>query len=178
MDVAEHWLDITDIPAEGRSFTLDNQDIWLDGWKHFHMDIEPLSPMLGTFTVTFQDDGVLVRGELKGKVATHCDRCAEDAPVDIDQPFDIFETPPLRGEEALEPSLLRRTGRRLELDAGSMLWEEFVLALPVKPLCREDCKGLCLVCGENLNTGLCACPAEPIDPRLAALSGIKIAKKD
>lgn len=176
--MAEHWLDITDIPAEGRSFTLDNQDIWMDSWKQFSMDITPLAPMTGTFTVQLQDDGVLVRGTLAGKVATHCDRCAEETPVDIDQSFDIFEVPPLRGEDVLEPSLLRRVGRRLELDAGSMLWEEFVLALPIKPLCRDDCKGLCPECGENLNSGLCACPTGPTDPRLAALSGIKIAKKD
>ncbi len=178
LDVAEHWMDITDIPDEGRSFTLDDQEIWLEGWKNFAMDIRPLVPLTGTFTVTLQDDGVLMRGALRGKVLTHCDRCAEEMPLDIDQPFDIFETPPLRGEEVLEPSLLRRVGRRLELDSGSMLWEEFVLALPVKPLCREDCTGLCPECGANLNAGLCACPVEPADPRLAALRGIKIAKKD
>lgn len=176
--MAEHWLDITDIPAEGRDFTLEDQDVWAEGWKRFHMDFRPLTPMVGAFTVAPQDTGVLVRGALTGKVATHCDRCAEETPLAIDQSFDIFEELPKRGEEVLEPSLLRRVGRRLELDAGSMLWEEFVLALPVKPLCREDCKGLCPTCGANLNLGPCACASEPTDPRLAALRGIKIAKKD
>ena len=54
-----------------------------------------------------------------------------------------------------------------------MLREQFVLAVPFAPLCREDCKGLCPQCGIDLNTGTCACE-KPVDPRLAALKGLKI----
>ena len=50
--------------------------------------------------------------------------------------------------------------------------EQFYLALPMKPLCREDCKGLCPQCGTNLNTGTCECRPEWEDPRLAALKAL------
>src|SRR5205823_14521077 len=53
------------------------------------------------------------------------------------------------------------------------LREQLVLAVPFAPLCREDCKGLCPQCGVDLNSGTCACE-KPIDPRLAALKGLKL----
>ena len=54
------------------------------------------------------------------------------------------------------------------------LWEEFSLALPVKPLCRPDCRGLCPECGKNLNEGACGCSRDSGDPRLAALRQLKV----
>jgi len=98
--------------------------------------------------------------------------------VKIDQRFDLFEQVPKHGEEVLEPSLVRRRGHRLELDVNGLLWEEFVLALPVKPLCTENCKGLCPECGQDLNAGGCGCSEKQLDPRMAALRGLTIVKKD
>jgi uncharacterized protein len=54
-----------------------------------------------------------------------------------------------------------------------LLREQFYLALPMKPLCREDCKGLCPQCGTNLNTGSCECGPALEDPRLAPLKQLK-----
>jgi uncharacterized protein len=51
--------------------------------------------------------------------------------------------------------------------------EQFYLALPMKPLCSEGCKGLCAMCGTNLNKGSCDCKREWEDPRLAALKELK-----
>jgi uncharacterized protein len=59
------------------------------------------------------------------------------------------------------------------VDLEPLLREQFVLAIPFAPLCREDCKGLCAQCGINKNTESCKCEA-PIDPRLAALKGLKL----
>ena len=61
-------------------------------------------------------------------------------------------------------------------DLAGLLWEEFVLALPVRPLCKPDCKGLCPDCGKNLNEGSCSCVRDEGDPRLAALRGLKVKK--
>ena len=60
------------------------------------------------------------------------------------------------------------------IDLGQLMMEQFQLALPMKPLCREDCKGLCPNCGMNLNTGTCDCNVKWEDPRLAALKAIKL----
>ena len=74
----------------------------------------------------------------------------------------------------MEPGLLRRRGKVLELDGGSLLWEQYLLALPVKPLCDENCQGLCPRCGAPLRDGPCGCSEESGDPRLAVLKNLKV----
>jgi uncharacterized protein len=56
-----------------------------------------------------------------------------------------------------------------KIDLGEVVREQLYLALPMKPLCREDCKGLCPVCGANRNRETCTCQQEWVDPRMAAL---------
>ena len=68
-------------------------------------------------------------------------------------------------------------GRGIEINPAALAWEEFSLALPVKPLCRNDCKGLCPSCGSNKNTEPCSCKKEQGDVRLAALRELTIKKK-
>jgi len=60
-----------------------------------------------------------------------------------------------------------------QIDLGELMREQFYLALPMKPLCRDDCRGLCPQCGTNLNAGTCDCSPVWEDPRLAALKAIK-----
>jgi uncharacterized protein len=60
-----------------------------------------------------------------------------------------------------------------KVDLEPLFREQFVLAVPFAPLCREDCAGLCPQCGIDRNTGTCSCE-KPIDPRLAALKGLKL----
>lgn len=59
------------------------------------------------------------------------------------------------------------------IDLGEVVKEQFVLALPMKPLCTDDCQGLCPVCGVNRNRETCECKQEWVDPRLAALAELK-----
>jgi len=175
--MAGFWLDITDIPAEGREFTVDDPELWAAGLREFHMEYTPVEPLSATFRVVPRERAVQVTGSLTGRVETPCDRCAAPAGVDVRQEFDLFEEEPHAGEESVEPALLRRKGRTLELDVAALLWEEFVLALPVKPLCSEGCLGLCPDCGKDLNAGPCPCGKSDLDPRMAALRGLTIAKK-
>ena len=88
------------------------------------------------------------------------------------------------GDESVAPAEMEETtDRRLVfeqnsplLDLAAICWEELMLALPVTPLCRKDCKGLCAGCGVNLNEGMCACTEEEGDPRMAALRGLTLHK--
>lgn len=57
-----------------------------------------------------------------------------------------------------------------KIDLGEVVREQLYLALPMKPLCQEDCKGLCPVCGVNRNRETCTCQQEWVDPRMAALA--------
>jgi uncharacterized protein len=58
------------------------------------------------------------------------------------------------------------------IDLADLLREQFYLALPMKPLCRQDCRGLCPQCGTNLNTDTCQCQVRWEDPRLAGLKAL------
>ena len=59
------------------------------------------------------------------------------------------------------------------IDLGQLMREQVYLSLPMKPLCRDDCRGLCPVCGTNLNLSVCHCAREWDDPRFAALKALK-----
>jgi uncharacterized protein len=59
------------------------------------------------------------------------------------------------------------------IDLADVIREQLYLALPMKPLCREDCLGLCPVCGQNRNTTPCTCKTEWVDPRMDALRNLK-----
>jgi uncharacterized protein len=118
---------------------------------------------------------------LVGTVATElelpCSRCLELLRLPIAAPFDLRYLPASEastdverevGREDLETSYYRND----EIDLNELLREQFYLALPMKPLCRDDCRGLCTQCGTNLNTGTCDCAPVWEDPRLAALKGL------
>ncbi|EFL52907.1 protein of unknown function DUF177 [Solidesulfovibrio fructosivorans JJ]] len=175
--MSELWLDITDIPATGREFSFSDQAIWTGPIAEFdlpHRLDAPGTGLAATFSVLPQTRGALVRGRLSGKVVSPCDRCAEDTMLDIAIDFEQFEELPAEGEESLEPGLVRRRGKVLELDVASLLWEQFLLAMPVKPLCDENCPGLCPRCGASLKDGPCSCSTEEGDPRLAVLRQLKV----
>ena len=73
-------------------------------------------------------------------------------------------------EDDLDTSVYRDD----QIDVNEVLREQFYLALPMKPLCREACAGLCPQCGTNRNSGTCSCETQSGDPRLAPLRGLKV----
>ena len=175
--MSELWLDITDLPASGREFSFCDQSLWTGPIAEYnlpHRIGEADAGLEASFSVTPQGRGMLIRGRLSGRVITPCDRCAEDTTIEIANDFDLFEEAPLEEQESLEPGLLRRRGKVLELDVAGLLWEQFLLALPIKPLCDENCPGLCPHCGKPLRDGPCGCVPEDGDPRLAVLKNLKV----
>ncbi|MHC1712073.1 MAG: DUF177 domain-containing protein [Solidesulfovibrio sp.] len=173
----ELWLDITDLPASGREFSFSDQTIWTGPIAEFklpHRLADADAGFSATLSVTPQGRGMLVAGHIGGTVITPCDRCAEDTFLVVDSDFELYEELPIEGEQSLEPTLLRRRGKILELDAATLLWEQLLLALPVKPLCDEACPGLCPQCGKALREGPCGCAVEEGDTRLAVLKNLKV----
>ena len=94
-----------------------------------------------------------------------CDRCATDLQSKITIPVEHILVATLNNSE--DGSFILVENMRLDLD--ELVTEDIFLELPSKQLCKEDCKGLCTFCGQNLNEGQCSCK-KPIDPRLEALS--------
>lgn len=176
------WIPLLDIPAEGADYEVDEQAVWQVPLDEFSLPYRIVEPLKGKVFLLPQEDGCLVRGRITGTVAMPCTRCAEDALVVLDQRFESYEAFPGAGDEegddSVDEAVIRPAaeGPGVELGLSGLLWEEFLLALPVKPLCSTSCKGLCPSCGKDLNEGACSCSQEEGDPRMSALRGLKIDK--
>jgi len=113
-------------------------------------------------------------GRVQSTLALDCGRCLEDIELPVDLPFDLLYLPHAQnagdGEVEVEDDDMTTAYYRDEqIDLGQLVLEQFLLAIPMKPLCRESCRGLCPDCGTNLNTGTCSCVREWVDPRLEGL---------
>lgn len=118
-------------------------------------------------------------GRVRSTIALSCGRCLDDIELPVDLPFDLLYLPHeehVGGEEVEveveDDDLTTAYYRDEEIDLGQIVLEQFYLALPMKPLCRESCRGLCSECGTNLNTGTCSCVQEWPDPRLEGLRSL------
>ncbi|NLX93285.1 MAG: DUF177 domain-containing protein [Clostridiales bacterium] len=95
---------------------------------------------------------------------TQCDRCAGDIEERIEVPVEHILVASLNDENNDDFILVES----LCLELEPLITEDIFLALPSRILCKNDCKGLCPYCGQNLNNGQCSCQ-KPVDPRLEAL---------
>lgn len=174
-----HLLSLNDLPPDGKRLTVTDASLWDGNLREFHMDCRVKEPLKIELHILPVEDGYLVRGELTGGVILPCNRCAEDVHIQLDSRFEEFEDVPAGDDaDAGQPGdshILLDKGVPM-LDLAALCWEEFVLALPMNPLCREDCKGLCPQCGANLNAAACHCVRDEGDPRLAALRGLSLQK--
>lgn len=119
-------------------------------------------PLTARGVVTSLGDGVYVEANVRGAMTMTCSRClcAFDRPIDLSCEGKFTGDVPDKGnekEDEDEVEVFPLEGTFCDLD--EMIRHEIVLSLPMKPLCGEDCKGLCPVCGKNLNEGACDCDA-------------------
>lgn len=124
-----------------------------------------------------------VRGRVKTRLELECSRCLEALEIPVDSAFDLHYLPYEQnvGEaerEIAEEDLATAYYREGMLDLAELLKEQFELALPMKPLCAEACRGLCQECGANLNRTDCGHAPRWEDPRLAALKGLLTREKE
>lgn len=99
---------------------------------------------------------------------TTCDRCMTPLHRESVLPIEHILVASLNREDA--DDLILVENHQLPLD--ELVEADLILSLPMKTLCREDCRGLCPMCGKNLNEGLCGCRTESVDPRLAVLKDL------
>jgi uncharacterized protein len=121
------------------------------------------------------EDGFSFIGDITTIARLPCSRCLEPHDLPLDLHFDLLYTDapeaPGRGENRIdERSITRAHVDGARIDLGELLAEQVYLGLPLKPLCKADCHGLCPKCGTNLNMGTCGCQEERADdPRLLVL---------
>lgn len=158
----------------------------LEGERSTGFHPEGATPLHATFQKV--GSGVLLQGRFEVSVSCPCKRCLAEVALTVPVAFQLELVPEAqakRGDGEDEDEQAEQggsfdfdeaevepfDGRTIQLDP--ILREQVLLALPMDATCREDCKGLCGVCGKNLNEGPCGCRTEHVDPRLAALAEIK-----
>jgi uncharacterized protein len=121
---------------------------------------------------------IRLRGQFQGKFEIPCARCVEPVEVPLGAEFDLIFRPAEADSEAPERSITAPEteigyyqGDSLLLE--DVLREQVLLSLPVRTLCKPDCKGLCPRCGQNRNSQPCHCDEGPSDPRWEALAGLR-----
>lgn len=138
---------------------------------------EIVEPVDLAFDVVKDGRRVHLTGTVTTTLELSCGRCLEPFRMPVDASFDLRYLPrdenTGEGEREIEEDDLTTAFYGDEvIDLGQLMSEQFQLALPMKPLCGEDCRGLCPQCGTNLNTGSCACKTAWEDPRLAGLKAL------
>jgi DUF177 domain-containing protein len=121
---------------------------------------------------------IRVNGQLSSRVEACCGRCLEPVTQGVSRTFDLLYRPQgidagteERSVATSEAEISYYQGEGILLE--DVLREQVLLALPLKILCHEDCRGLCAHCGKNLNVEQCSCTVLNNDPRWAALKDLK-----
>jgi len=123
-------------------------------------------------------DDIRIVASLAGRMEVNCARCLENVELDVNRSFDLLYRP-LESEKGSDEVAISEaeteigyySGDAMELE--DVLREQVLLAVPLKTVCRPDCKGLCAHCGKNLNSGACGCEQKEADPRWNALRGLR-----
>ncbi len=106
--------------------------------------------------------------EVSCRMEYFCDRCSESFEEDFGCSFEeVFKKEDTRDQDSQNPDAIILEGTSVEID--EIVLENIIVNLPLKRLCKEDCKGLCANCGQNLNDSACGCDTRPTDPRFDIL---------
>lgn len=117
-------------------------------------------------------------GRVQTTLEMPCSRCLEPFTMPVDATFDLRYQPRTDADdtgerEVQEDDFSAAFYEDEQIDLGQLMREQFYLVAPMKPLCQDDCRGLCAQCGTNLNKGTCQCAPRWDDPRFAALKALR-----
>jgi uncharacterized protein len=168
---------LEDIPPEG--LTVEHTDTRLRP-----QDLGPqvgsvLSPPRARWQLRLLGEMVQARGEYRTRLGLVCSRCLRETPLDLAGELDLAFRPlqPVEdgeevqlGEDELEVTFYQGG----EVDLGQALIDELNPVLPMAPMCRADCPGLCPACGKHLGEGPCGCRPKQTDPRWAKLAKLEL----
>ena len=128
------------------------------------------SPITARLKIVKIGSEIMVAGEMRADATLQCSRCLKEFLSNLSVPVDVVYHPltELKGDErheiaTKELDLDFYSGE--EMDIAALLKEQILLNLPMKPLCGEFCKGICLKCGKDLNINRCTCDEQDADTR-------------
>jgi uncharacterized protein len=129
----------------------------------------------GKIKLTRTNRGILVQGDLKTRIPSECGRCLKkfEYPLTFSVEEEFFPVIDVNSGVTLEipdePGSFKIDEHHI-LNLDEAIRQNALLAIPMKPLCRKNCKGICQSCGKDLNKGACGCTADEMDPRWAKLA--------
>jgi len=140
---------------------------WKDG--HFR------SPIQFELEILRRGDRFFAQGEITTQVDAKCSRCLREFTLPLKAPFKLIIKFRSQGSivDSAEEDFLLLSPRAETFDIGERVRQLILLALPLKPLCRPDCRGLCPICGKDLNEGECNCRGKAPDSRWEKLKSLK-----
>jgi len=143
-------------------------------------NVQQVGPLKWTAAAERAGNEIRIAGSLNTNLELPCSRCLEASRIGISKPFDLFfrERDEAMFDEDEEIELNEKETRTAfftgtQVVITDILREQILLALPMKALCRVDCKGLCSHCGMYLNSGSCNCPNDDFSPHMDTLLEIK-----
>ncbi len=134
-----------------------------------------VEPVAADFVLTHKDRDLHIDGSVETILRCRCARCASEFRQEVAARFALSYLPQPVGIRENEEIELRYEDMDIgfydgvRLDVDLMVAEQIELSLPMKFVCREECRGLCYRCGRDLNEGPCGCALEEKDPRLSVL---------
>lgn len=165
-------IDLKQVTPEGNDFhlseTADEMEISAEGTKFPH-------PIEVNISAIVSGDEIICQGMIYTTLEIECSRCLDlfDFPVNAGMQFiaQMLEGPvEFEDEDNDDYEVIPKT--QMTLDISQRVKDAIILSIPLKPLCTEDCLGLCPMCGANLNEGQCDCTPDKTDERWEALKNL------
>jgi uncharacterized protein len=169
------------VPEEGKEISEDLPREWLTNIPEFASDEDTHleGPIRVRGRVMREGENLRLQGQVAADLVTFCTRCGETIHYPLSGKVEVTlikgEEPARDDEHELTPEEAASTYYDgVEADLAPFFQEEVAIQVPIQPLCRPDCAGLCALCGTNLNIDKCNCEHKEADPRLAVLRNLKL----
>lgn len=149
-----------------------------------HEDATIGEPVTANFVLTHRETNLHIDGTVETTIGYKCSRCLKEGSQAINTRFELSYLPQPKLPEGTHEIELKYDDMDvgfydgIRFDVNLMVLEQIELSIPMRFICREDCKGLCPVCGADLNEQSCACKTTDTDSRLAALLEFRTKKKN
>jgi uncharacterized protein len=151
-------------------------ELALDGAiEHWGQLYTSLGPVAADVSAHRAGGKILVSVAVRSEFSLPCSRCLEETGLAIsgEMRYLFVSRGALAAEDGDDAEIIEIDAFDAEIDLAPCVWEVLVLNLPERVLCREDCLGLCPVCGADRNAVDCGCGADTTDPRLEVLRGLE-----
>jgi uncharacterized protein len=174
-------LKLDDIPAEGLNLNWTEErsslSAYLENFSQIDFSFE--GPLQSEARVSKAGKSVLINGRVQAALKLQCVRCLKEFSYPMSSTFELTllplkESAPAEETELGEEDMESNFYQGGEILLSEIACEQIFLEIPFKPLCQEDCKGLCPTCGKDLNLGPCGCVKEEFGSGFSALKKLKL----